>query len=291
MSAPIEPGIYPGVEETAYHSGTFGPSDSLSSTEAKRILEAPAVLRWYRDNPQPHKNAYDFGHLVHAMVLGTGLEVIEIPEHLLASNGAASTKAAKEFIATARIDGKIPMKAKDLEAPRSVADAVLNDPVAGPLFEHGMAEQSIYAQDSETGVWMRGRLDWVTDSEDKTLLVDLKTTAGDASASAFTREAAKLEYAVQREFYRQIWEQTTGETEPRFLHVVVSKKPPYLVGVYEFDFEYELIGKAKVRRAIDTYKKCMQTGEWPGYDPVVKTIGPPAYYAYEEEDLEEMEVA
>ena len=291
MSTPFEPGIYPGVRETDYHGGVFGPEDSLSSTEAKRILEAPAVLRWYRDNPQPHKDAYDFGHLVHAMVLGTGLEVIEIPESLLAANGAASTKAAKEFIALARLDGKIPMKAKDLEVPSAVADAVLNDPVAGPLFNQGNAEQSIYARDTETGVWMRGRLDWVTDGAGETILVDLKTTAGDASASAFTREAAKLEYAVQREFYRQIWEQVTGESEPRFLHVVVSKKPPYLVGVYEFDFEYELIGKAKVRRAIDTYKKCMQTDEWPGYDPVVKTIGPPAYYVYEEEDLEEMEVA
>ena len=283
-------GIYE-VPELDYHNGKFGPADSLSSTEAKRILQAPKVLQWTRDHPQEPKAAYDFGHIVHGIVLGTGLEVVEIPEDLLADNGAASTKAAKKFIADVRADGGIPMRAKDLEAPRAVAQAVLDDPVAGPLFKQGRPEQSIYGQDESTGVWMRGRLDWVTELDGATCLVDLKTTAGDASAAEFTREAAKLEYAVQREFYRQIWQTITGEIDPRFIHVVVSKKPPYLVNVVEMDFEYELIGQAKVRRALDTYKQCLETGEWPGYEPTIKTIGPPAYYAAQEEDLDEMEVA
>ena len=286
----FEPGIYE-VPELDYHAGTFGPEDSLSSTEAKRILAAPAVLKWYRDNPQPAKAAYDFGHIVHGIVLGTGLEVVEIPEDLLPDNGAATTKAAKKFIADVRAAGDIPMKAKDLETPRAVAQAVLDDPVAGPLFKRGRPEQSIYGQDESTGVWMRGRLDWVTELDGATCLVDLKTTASDASAGEFTREAAKLEYAVQREFYRQIWQTITGEIDPRFIHVVVSKKQPYLVNVVEMDFEYELIGQAKVRRALDTYKACMDSGVWPGYPAEITTIGPPAYYAAQEEDLDEMEVA
>ena len=44
-------GIYE-VPELDYHSGAFGPADSLSSTEAKQILQAPKVLRWLRDHPQ-----------------------------------------------------------------------------------------------------------------------------------------------------------------------------------------------------------------------------------------------
>ena len=283
-------GIYE-VPELDYHSGKFGPTDSLSSTEAKRILQAPKVLKWTRGHPQEPKAAYDFGHIVHGIVLGTGLEVVEIPDDLLSASGAATTKAAKEFIADVRADGGIPMKAKDLEFPRVVAQAVLDDPVAGPLFKQGRPEQSIYGQDEQTGVWMRGRLDWVTELDGATCLVDLKTTAGDASAGEFTREAAKLEYAVQREFYRQIWQTVTGEVDPRFIHVVVSKKPPYLVNVVEMDFEYELIGQAKVRRALDTYKQCMDSGVWPGYPAEITTIGPPAYYANAEEDLDEMEVA
>lgn len=280
-------GIYE-VPELDYHSGKFGPKDSLSSTEAKRILEAPAVLKWYRDNPQPPKAAYDFGHIVHGLVLGTGLEVVEIPEELLSINGAASTKEAKAFVAEARNAGAVPMKKKDLEVPTALADAVLTDPVAGPLFANGTPEQSIYAQDHEFGVWMRGRIDWTTDADGATMLVDLKTTAGNASLNEFSREAARFDYAVQREFYRQIWMQITGEPEPRFIHVVVSKQPPYLVNVFEFDFEFEMIGQEKVRQALETYAECVATGIWPGYAPTIKALSPPAYYV--QQDEEEMQL-
>lgn len=285
-------GIYPDVPELDYHAGTFGPEDSLSSTEAKRILAAPAVLKWYRDNPQPAKAAYDFGHIVHGLVLGTGLEIAEIPEELLSINGAATTKEAKAFVAEARLAGAVPMKKKDLEAPTALADAVLTDPVAGPLFQNGTPEQSIYAKDTATGVWMRGRIDWTTDwtenDEGATVLVDLKTTAGNASLSEFSREAARFDYGVQREFYRQIWMQITGEPEPRFIHVVVSKQPPYLVNVFEFDFEFEMIGQEKVRQALETYAECMATGIWPGYAPTIKALSPPAYYV--QQDEEEMQL-
>ena len=286
----FKPGVYPGVPELAYHAGEFGPDGgSLSSTEAKRILEAPAVYRWAKDRGETPKAAYDFGHIVHALVLGTGLDIVEIPEDMLATNGATSTKAAKEFIASARSAGKIPMKAKDLELPRMVANAVLTNPLAGKIFSHGVPEQSIYAQDDATGVWMRGRIDWTTDADNATLLVDLKTTTSNASPSAFSREAAKLEYAVQREWYRQIWERATGESSPRFIHVVASKAPPYLVGVYEFDIEFEAIGRMKARQALDTYAACVKSGEYPGYAPEISLIGPPAYYVYEADD-EEIEV-
>lgn len=281
-------GIYPGVPELDYHAGTFGPEGSLSSTEVKRILEAPAVLKWYRDNPQPSKSAYDFGHIVHSLVLGTGLEIAEIPDEYLSANGAASTKEAKAFVTEARNAGAVPMKKKDLQVPTALADAVLTDPVAGPLFEKGTPEQSIYAKDAATGVWMRGRIDWATDwtenNEGATILVDLKTTAGNASLSEFSREAARFDYAVQREFYRQIWMQITGEPEPRFIHVVVSKKPPYLVNVFEFDFEFEMIGQEKVRQALETYAECVATGIWPGYAPTIKALSPPAYYSQQDEE-------
>lgn len=281
-------GTYAEIDELMYHSGAFGPpGGSLSSTGAKRILEAPAVYRWHQLNQEPPKTIYDFGHIVHAEVLGVGLDVVEIPEEYLASNGAASTKLAKDFMADARANGDIPVKPGELEEPRAVAAAVLADPLARTYFEQGTPEQSIFAQDPETGVWMRGRLDWT--KQDGTL-VDLKTTASNASQAEFSREAAKLEYGVQREFYRHIWTQITGEIDPDFVHVVVSKKPPYLVGVYTLDIEFELIGQAKVRRALDTYKECLDTGVWPGYAPELATVGPPAYYVYAEEDEEEMEV-
>lgn len=280
MSSDFTVGIYPDVPELDYHSGAFGPADSLSSTEAKRILEAPAVLRWYRDHPQPPKTAFDLGHVVHSLVLGTGLDLYVHDWTDL------RTKAAKEDVADARDRGEVPIKRADFEQMHAVADAVLTHPVAGPIFENGTPEQSIYATDEQTGVWMRGRVDWATEDA----LVDLKTSTT-AIPNEWSRQAASLEYAVQREFYRQIWEQITGEVDRQFLHVVVSKTEPYLVAVMEMDLDFEAVGKSKVRRALDLYKKCLDTDTWPGIPPIIHRLAPPAYYINAEEELEaELEI-
>lgn len=68
-------GIYPDVPELDYHSGRFGPHGSVSSTEAKRLLNCPALYKWSKEHPAPPKSAFDFGHTVRGMVLGTGLGI------------------------------------------------------------------------------------------------------------------------------------------------------------------------------------------------------------------------
>lgn len=270
-------GIYPGVPELDYHARRFGPEESLSSTEAKRILEAPAVMRWYRDNPQPPKAAFDLGHVVHALVLGTGLDVYvhDWPD--------LRTKAAKEDVAEARERGEVPVKRSEFDAMQTVASAVLTHEVAGPLFEDGTPEQSAYATDEQTGVWMRGRFDWVTDTSEGPTIVDLKT-AQTAIPSDWARQAASYEYAVQREMYRMIWAHTHDGEEPRFLHVVVTKTEPVMVMVGEMGYDFETVGQSKVRRALDTYAKCLDTDTWPGIPPIIHRLAPPVWYLEQEED-------
>lgn len=281
----FKPGIYPDVPEHAYHSREFGPADSLSSTEAKRILRAPSVMRWHRDNPEPPKAAFDLGHVVHALVLGTGLP-IHVHDH-----PDLRTKAAKEEAADARLAGMVPIKRAEYEEMQAVANAVLTHEAAGPLFENGEPEQSMYAVDADTGVWMRGRLDWFTRTADGApVLADLKTAVS-AVPDEWMRQAANLEYGVQREWYRSMWTAITGERDPRFLHVIVEKTAPYLVSVCEMGFDFEHIGKQKMRRALDTYKQCLDTGVWPGIAPTIHPAIPPMWYIAQEESLEaEIEV-
>lgn len=274
----FEPGVYPGVPELDYHARRFGPEESLSSTEAKRILEAPAVFRWYRDHPEPPKDAFDAGHVIHSLVLGTGLDlcVHDWPD--------LRSKAAREDVQEHRDAGEVPIKRELYLELASVADSVLMDPLAGPLFQGGTPEQSIYATDPDTGAWMRGRLDWVTDYDGQPAIVDLKTTGRSAIPSDFARDAASYDYALQREFYRLIWAQLGGGEDVTFLHVVVSKQPPHLVSVIEFDLDFEMTGKARARRALDTYAECMESGEWPGIPPIIHRVGPPIWYVDQEQE-------
>nr|DAK09764.1 MAG TPA: hypothetical protein [Caudoviricetes sp.] len=43
--AALAAGIYQNVPELDYHSGRFGPHGSVSSTEAKRLLDCPALYK------------------------------------------------------------------------------------------------------------------------------------------------------------------------------------------------------------------------------------------------------
>lgn len=270
-----EKGVYPGIPESVYHADPVE-AGSISSTEAKLILDCPAVLKWRRDHPAKPRPAFDVGSAVHAKVLGTGPDVAVI------DRASSRARRAEKLIATARRAGKIPVAPAVYDQIRACAEAVLSCPQTAGVFAHGTPEQSIFCQDPVTGVWMRGRIDWTTTTDrGRTVLVDLKT-APSARPEAFARHAARLDYAVQREWYRMIWAEATGETNVDFLHVVVSTSEPILVSVIEMDEDYAAIGRSKTRRALDRYAHCLETGQWPGYAPTVHRIGPPAHYAAQE---------
>ncbi|MDY5154305.1 PD-(D/E)XK nuclease-like domain-containing protein [Actinotignum urinale] len=274
----FNPGIYEGIPEVDYHSGVFGPRFSISSTDAKNILRAPAFFEYARHCPAPPNSAFDIGTVTHAKILGTPENIAVYPDEVLSTNGQATTRKARDFATNARELGLIPVKSADLVDVDDMVNAVKNHPIASQIFSEGTPEQSIYAQDAGTKTWMRGRVDWETTIDGETVLVDLKTTATNASLDDIERAVATYDYALQMEWYRAIWQAVAGEY-PRFVHVFVSKKPPYLVNVVELDAEFQAIGRMQVREALDTWDAYQQGSIPAGYPEEIQLIAPPAYYA------------
>jgi hypothetical protein len=82
--------------------------------------------------------------------------VVTFPPELLASNGAVSTKAAKDFRAEHEAAGRVVMKEADAAKVRAMADSVRR--VCSDWFElESMRERSIYWTDEATG--LRARCD------------------------------------------------------------------------------------------------------------------------------------
>lgn len=269
-------GIQYDLDESIYHAHT-----ALSSTGARRILESPARFNYWRNHQQPGKQAYDVGHAVHTRVLGIGAGTVAYPDEHITASGAVSTKAATvAWAEEQRARGLTPVAPAQVRRIDGMAEAVLGHPVAGPLFEQqgGHAEASVFATDSATGVEMRARFDYLGPTA-----VDLKTTAKTASVDGFARTVAAYGYDVQQGFYLHALEQAGHERIP-FVFVVVESEPPHLVGIHTIDVEWERMGAAKARRALETYAECSSTDTWPGYDPQVHLISPPTWAIYQFED-------
>jgi exodeoxyribonuclease VIII len=258
----------------------------LSSTGARLLLPefggSPAKFK-YRQGREYTSTAFDVGKAVHAEVLGVGAYAVEYPVDVLATNGAASTKAAKEWADSVRFEGKIPMKAADLRPIRGMAQAVLAHPTARALFElPGHREVSVFGE--VDGVPVRARFDALTEDG---YGIDLKTT-DDASPRAFEKSIAHWGYHLQAMWYEDTLYAATGRGLINFNFVAVEKAAPYLVGIYDMDITFRDIGSELGREARSIFKACADTGQWGGYEP--QTLAAPTWLVYQHEERNEIQV-
>jgi hypothetical protein len=161
-----------------------------------------------------------------------------------------------------------------------MAAAVHKHPVAGALLDPatGEAERSLYWTDPDTGVALRGRLDWLRrPTNGRVICVDLKTTVC-ANPLEFGKSAANFGYDLQDHHYRSGIRALGIDPDPAFLFVLVEKTPPYLVSVVDLDEQAKTIGAARMRQAIDTYRDCTETGVWPGCSTEIEQITLPRWY-------------
>lgn len=260
-------GILYDLPEQEYHA-----HESLSATGAKKILELPALYKHeILDGNKTHKDAFDLGSAVHAKVLGTGWGVKEI------KHDSFRSKAAQQERDNARAEGLIPMLTKDLKPIEAMAEAVMAKPIARALFElEGTPETSLFGE--ADGVRVRCRYDYYP--KDHAAVVDLKTTAGSASPRGFAKAAAQFKYHVQEAHYDTTHEAVTG-TSRRMVFVVVETKAPYLVGVYQLDRDFLEAGRVEARKARDVYKRCTESGFWPGYADDITLLEMPSWAFWE----------
>lgn len=291
-------GIVRDLDEATYHS-----LPALSSTGAKKLLRSPAHYRHYIDHPHEDKPEFDLGSAVHAKVLGVGASIAVYPDgegtetfeydgevlrNVLAANGAISTKAAKEFAASARRDGLIPVKRAVARKVDRIAESVLRNHAARRLLENFEPEVSIFATDPVTGVDLRGRIDAFGRQ-----VIDLKTTAGEASEIGFAGLVFRHGYDVQFGHYDFILEQL-GE-QRGWLWIVVETEPPYVSAVHTLNEDVMQMGRDRARVARERLARALETGEWPGYENAsggpIGIIRPPMWAVYEYQDLIEGEEA
>lgn len=277
------PGVYE-IPPTIYHADPV-PGGSLSSTGARKLLppSCPAIFEWERAHSRPDTKAFDLGHAAHDRILGGGPEIVVVPGERW------DTTKAKAAVAEVRARGAVPLKQSDMEQIDAMAAALLAHPFAGRLFAEGsgIPEASLFTRDEQTGVMLRGRLDWLPHNPTggRLIVPDLKTSRS-AEPGKFTRAAVDYGYHCQAAWYSDLVKALDLADDIAFVFVVQEKTPPYVVTVVQLDVVALRIGALLNRRAIDIYAECTRTGRWPGYVDDVAHAALPHWYEREyEEDI------
>lgn len=256
------------MEMNHYHSQCcIGPS--VSSSGLRTIeLQSPHEFWSFSDlNPdrfwkEGEADALRFGRAAHALLLGdedfdAGFALR--PEAFTSYN----TKAAREWRDETIKGGRSPITPTELEHIVAMSKALAAAGVRDTMMD-GTPEASLIWQD-KTGVWLKSRMDMLPNSGD---MADLKTTA-DASKRACERAITNHGYHMQVALGVMGMEQVLGRRPPEggcFL-IFVKKAPPYTVNIVPISEDAIYWGKAQIRRAINTFADCLESGQWPNDNP------------------------
>lgn len=208
---------------------------------------------------KPYNDAFDFGKAAHALILGDedweGNYVIRPDEWTNWQSGDA-----REWRDMMRQAGMTIVTPEDLEHIKYMADALNAYSLIAPLFD-GQAEQSLIWKD-KTGVWLKSRIDMLPVTDDQ---ADLKSTI-DASMRAVFRDIKKHEYAMQIGLSDVGSEVVLGKPFLSSILVFIQKTPPYRVTPVEIELGAIYLAKMKLRKAINIFADCLESGDWPSKD-------------------------
>lgn len=176
-----------------------------------------------------------------------------------------NTKAGKEEAIYIKSKGLTPVNHSDWALMESMVDSIRSHPKASEYFADslGVAEQSHWWDDPESGLCCKCRTDWKVGNT----IIDLKTTvAGGATPKEFAKTVVNFDYHLQAAHYLR------GTDAERFVFLVVEKAWPFSVGLFELDQAAIDLGNERIDRGLKLIAECHMNNEWPGYADDINQI-------------------
>lgn len=249
-------------------------SGAVSKSTLDMVHRSPAHYKYCKDNPREQTESMLLGSVVHKLVLEPSTFAAEYAVAPECDKRTKEGKAAWAEFQNALGDGVQAITAPMYERALLMRDAVQSHTIAARLLTDGKAEESFFWE--QEGIKCSCRPDWLRNNG---LCVDLKTTQN-ASPDAFTRDAYNYRYYVQAWWYINGLKQC-GVDAHDFVFIAVESNPPYSVCVYAADELYYKLGETEAMEDFRTYKECLESGNWYGYDksPEVHSLSLPDYIA------------
>ncbi len=274
------PGVYRDVPATEYHRW-----DAMSKTWLGYIEdESPKHFHYRRAHPKVTTEAMLGGQVLHKLCL----EALDFAdEFVVAPKVDRRTKVGKAAWADFErlSERKVVIEQGQYDTSRAMARSLMRHKIARELLADGQAELSIVWDDPDTGIRCKARLDYFLPP----MIGDVKR-ARKVSEHGFSSAVAAYGYHRQAAMYLDGGQIVKLDAKV-FAFATVETEEPYDVVVYVADEKMILAGRKSYKRALFTYKHCLETNEWPGRaEHEVVEIGLPNYILADEGLLERIEL-
>lgn len=282
----MEPGVYSGITNDAYHSGV-----GISKSGLDLIGRSP--LHYWSKYLDPQREPQE---PTPAMLLGTAIHSAVLEPDSFANDYIVfpkidrRTKEGKAYYdeLVAQAAGRTIIGAEDYQTCSAIQENVRRHPAAQVLLSDGEPELSVYWRDEQTGVLCKCRPDWMNYKANT--IIDVKST-DDASPSGFQKSIVKWGYHVQAAWYLDGLKAATGHAPKAFIFAAFEKTRPYATAFYYADDDMIEMGRQLYRERLDVFAACLKSNSWPGYPQQLSPISLPGWVMKAANDNEQIEVS
>jgi len=187
------------------------------------------------------------------------------------------TKAYKEHEEEA--GDRVILTSSEYEQVRGMAESLARHPLAYKLLEApGYIESSIFWEEDD-GLKLKCRPDKMRNDG---LIVDIKT-ARSVKPDMFRRDAFNKHYDLSVALTCRGYKHLYGQHPEEYVFLCVEPEPPYLIGCFssfdpdEFGWSVLEYGEAHLEKLLNTYRQCVESGNWPGYSDKIEPLTVPQW--------------
>ena len=259
-------GVWPSFPEEEYHA-----HHRISKHDLDKIAITPAHFVYQKLNRvQSDSAALEFGRHFHDAVLRPDLFKTK---YIVKPKFDQRTKRGKEEALEWEKgnEGKTSVSQSEMDALLGMVDSIIEHPTARLLLRTPPDQRELTIFTDNWAVPVRSRIDALNGN----VVWDLKS-AEQADLYHFAKDSANFRYHVQHAFYCDNLLTLRHKIE-HFMFVVVEKKPPYAVAVYELDEESVDKGRELYAQDLKLYKECKEWDCWPAYSSKAQTLSLPKW--------------
>ncbi|MBV6514177.1 MAG: hypothetical protein FMNOHCHN_03767 [Ignavibacteriaceae bacterium] len=247
----LKPGINLNVSNKDYH----GDREYLSSSNLKQLLKNPE--QFYKERilgqveDKPPSTALEEGSYVHSLIL----EPHKVQEEYAFWKGLR--KQGEDFLAfKSQNAGKIIISNPQKIRCNAYVDAYKKNPVAPSLLEEAEVEYTICTE--LNGVKIKIRCDII--NLKKNYIADVKTSSFAVDAETFKVSMLKFGYDLSAALYVMVASKVLNV--PMDFYFIAIDKEMMNCEVLKLSEKTLQSGIAQVNKALEIYKKNMETGIW-----------------------------